>query len=126
MTTAADMGVVASKAAPITSSRGRIVRLTLRFIALAYLTLILALPVVMVFWRAFEDGLEPVLAAISRPAFQSAFWLTLQITLIAVPVNTAFGIIAALALVRRRFPGRGFLNALIDLPFAISPVVIGL
>ena len=80
----------------------------------------------MVFWRTFEDGLEPVLKAISRPAFQSAFWLTLQITAIAVPVNTAFGIIAALALVRRRFPGRGFLNALIDLPFAISPVVIGL
>ena len=93
---------------------------------LTYLTLILALPVFMVFWRTFEDGLEPVLKAISRPAFQSAFWMTLQITAIAVPINTAFGILAALMLVRRRFPGRSLLNALIDLPFAISPVVIGL
>ena len=81
---------------------------------------------VMIFLRTFEGGLEPVLKAIARPAFQSAFWLTLQITLIAVPVNTVFGIVAALAIVRRRFPGRGLLNALIDLPFALSPVVIGL
>jgi sulfate transport system permease protein len=67
-----------------------------------------------------------VLRALERPAFQSAFWLSLQITLIAVPVNTVFGVVAALAIVRRRFPGRGLLNALIDLPFALSPVVIGL
>jgi sulfate/thiosulfate transport system permease protein len=107
-------------------TRGRIARLSLRTVALGYLLLLLALPVLLVFWRTFEDGLEPVIAAIQRPAFQSAFWLTLQITLIAVPINTAFGIIAALAIVRRRFPGRGFLNALIDLPFALSPVVIGL
>jgi sulfate transport system permease protein len=98
----------------------------LRLVVLGYLTFILALPVFMVFWRTFEDGLEPVLKAISRPAFQSAFWMTLQITAIAVPVNTVFGILAALMLVRRRFPGRSLLNALIDLPFAISPVVIGL
>jgi sulfate transport system permease protein len=106
--------------------RGRLARLSLRTVALGYLLLLLALPVLLVFWRTFEDGLEPVIAALQRPAFQSAFWLTLQITFIAVPINTAFGIIAALAIVRRRFPGRGFLNALIDLPFALSPVVIGL
>jgi sulfate transport system permease protein len=94
--------------------------------ALGYLLLLLALPVLLVFWRTFEHGLGPVLAALQRPAFQSAFWLTLQITLVAVPINTAFGIVAALAIVRRRFPGRGLLNALIDLPFALSPVVIGL
>jgi sulfate transport system permease protein len=107
-------------------TRARVARLSLRTVALGYLLLLLALPVLMIFWRAFEDGAEPFLRALQRPAFQSAFWLTLQITLIAVPVNTAFGIIAALALVRRRFPGRAFLNALIDLPFALSPVVIGL
>ena len=116
----------ASHGAPITTTRGRAIRLTLRLVVLGYLTFILALPVFMVFWRTFEDGLEPVLKAISRPAFQSAFWMTLQITAIAVPVNTVFGILAALMLVRRRFPGRSLLNALIDLPFAISPVVIGL
>lgn len=106
--------------------RVRAARLGLRTIALGYLLMILALPVVTIFWRSFEGGLEPVLAAMQRPAFQSAFWLTLQVTLIAVPVNTIFGIIAALAIVRRRFPGRSLLNALIDLPFALSPVIIGL
>ncbi len=118
--------VAAANGAAITTTRGRVIRLSLRLVVLTYLGLILALPVFMVFWRTFEDGLEPVLRAISRPAFQSAFWLTLQITAIAVPINTAFGILAALMLVRRRFPGRSLLNALIDLPFAISPVVIGL
>jgi len=123
--------MLASKAAPPTplplsgASRG-MTRLALRTLVLSYLLLLLALPVLTVFWRTFEHGLEPVLEALGRPAFQSAFWLTLQITLIAVPINTAFGIIAALALVRRRFPGRSLLNALIDLPFAVSPVVIGL
>lgn len=101
-------------------------RLTLRAIGLGYLFLLLALPVLMVFWRTFEHGLDPVLAALQRPAFGSAFWLTLQITLIAVPVNTVFGIIAALAIVRRRFPGRSLLNVVIDLPFVLSPVIIGL
>ena len=80
-------------------------------IALLYLLLLLVLPVGMVFVRTFEDGLEPFLKAISRPAFQSAFWLTVQITAITVPINTVFGIITALAIVRRRFPGRGLLNA---------------
>ncbi len=107
-------------------ARSRTARLGLRSIGLGYSALLLALPVLMVFWRTFEDGLGPFLQALQRPAFQSAFWLTLQITLIAVPVNTVFGIIAALAIVRRRFPGRGLLNAVIDLPFVLSPVVIGL
>lgn len=107
-------------------TRARVARLGVRSVALLYLLLILALPVLTIFVRTFESGLEPVLQAIQRPAFQSAFWLTLTITAIAVPVNTVFGIIAALAVVRRRFPGRSFLNALIDLPFALSPVIIGL
>jgi sulfate transport system permease protein len=103
-----------------------VVRLTVRSIALLYLLFLLVLPVAMVFLRTFEGGIEPFLQAISRPAFQSAFWLTVQITLITVPVCTALGIVTALAIVRRRFPGRGLLNALVDLPFALSPVVIGL
>jgi sulfate transport system permease protein len=107
-------------------TRARVARLGLRSVALVYLLMILALPVATIFFRTFESGLEPVLQALQRPAFQSAFWLTLTISAIAVPVNTVFGIIAALAIVRRRFPGRGFLNALIDLPFALSPVIIGL
>ena len=107
-------------------AHGLIARRSLRVLALGYLAMLLALPVAMVFWRAFGDGLEPVLAALRRPAFGAAFWMTLQITLIAVPVNTVFGIIAALVIVRRRLPGRSLLNAAIDLPFVLSPVVIGL
>ncbi len=107
-------------------ARAQLARRLLRSVALGYLLLLLALPVLLIFWRTFEQGLGPVLGALQRPAFQSAFWLTLQITLIAVPVNTVFGIVAALAIVRRRFPGRALLNAAIDLPFVLSPVVVGL
>jgi sulfate/thiosulfate transport system permease protein len=64
--------------------------------------------------------------AITTPAAAHAFWLTLEIALIAVPLNTIFGVITALALVRGRFRGKAFVDALISLPFALSPVVIGL
>jgi sulfate transport system permease protein len=115
-----------SSPVPISTTWAHAARLTTRGIALGYLLLLLALPVGLVFYRTFEHGLDPVLRAIAAPDFQHAFWLTVTITAIAVPVNTTFGIVAALALVRRRFPGRGLLNAVIDLPFALSPVVIGL
>jgi sulfate transport system permease protein len=104
----------------------RATRLVVRGIALLYLALLLILPVAMVFIRAFEQGIGPVLTALSRPAFQSAFWLTVEITLITVPVCTVLGVISALAIARRRFPGRWLINSLVDLPFALSPVVIGL
>lgn len=104
----------------------RSIRLSVRLIGLGYLLLLLALPVGLVFYRTFEGGIAPILAAINAPAFQHAFWLTVTIAAIAVPLNTVFGIVTALALVRKRFPGRGLLNAVIDLPFALSPVVIGL
>ncbi len=97
-----------------------------RFVALGYLALLLALPVALVFYNTFAKGLGPVITALQQSDFQHAFWLTLTITLVAVPLNTIFGVVAALALVRRKFRGRGLLNALIDLPFALSPVVIGL
>jgi sulfate transport system permease protein len=115
-----------ARSAPGAVTRSRVIKLTIRGIALLYLLLLLVLPVAMVFLRTFENGIDPFLKAITRPAFQSAFWLTVQITAITVPVTTTLGIIAALAIVRRRFPGRALLNALVDLPFALSPVVIGL
>ena len=105
---------------------GRGTRWAIRLTALAYLALLLALPVGLVFVRAFADGIDGIAAAVSKPTFQHAFFLTMLISVIAVPLNTAFGVIAALAIVRGRFRGRNLLNALIDLPFALSPVVIGL
>ena len=101
-------------------------RLGLRTLVLAYLTVLLLVPVGLVFYRTFEHGLAPVWASITTPAAVHAFWLTIEIALIAVPLNTIFGVIAALALVRGRFRGKAVVDALISLPFALSPVVIGL
>jgi sulfate/thiosulfate transport system permease protein len=101
-------------------------RLGPRVVALLYLAVILVGPLAMVFWRTFEHGFAPAWNALSEPDTIHAFKLTLEITAIAVPVNTIFGIVCGLAIVRREFPGKVLLNALIDLPLALSPVVVGL
>jgi sulfate transport system permease protein len=101
-------------------------RYGVRTFSLGYLAVILIAPVGLIFWRAFEHGLHPFWAAISNANAVHALKLTLEITAIAVPLNTAFGILCALAIVRHRMPGMGFVNALVDLPLALSPVVVGL
>ena len=102
-------------------------RYLLRFSALGYLLFLLLIPVGMVFYRMFEDGLAAVWGELTSPAFIHALQVTLVIAAIAVPANTIFGILCALAIVRRG-SGRGnwFLNSVIGLPLALSPVVIGL
>lgn len=101
-------------------------RFGLRAIALGYLVLLLATPVAMVFWRALEPGIGAVIESIITPEALHAFWLTLVCVGVAVPLNTVFGVGAALYVVRGRGPGRRLLDMLIDLPFAVSPVVVGL
>jgi sulfate/thiosulfate transport system permease protein len=101
-------------------------RWSLRLAALSYLTLLLCLPLGLVFYRAFENGLGAAWDAFTDPDALHALKLTLVITAIAVPANTIFGVIAALLLSRERVPGRSVANALIDLPLALSPVVVGL
>jgi sulfate transport system permease protein len=101
-------------------------RLTLRTIALGYLGVLIAAPVGLVFYRTFEHGIGPAWDAVTTPDAIHAFKLTILMVIVAVPANTVFGVIMALALVRHRFPGRALVNAAIDLPFAVSPVVIGL
>jgi sulfate/thiosulfate transport system permease protein len=98
----------------------------LRFIAVGYLALLLGVPVVLVFVNAFQDGIGAAWDAVTTPEAQHAFWLTMVMVAVAVPLNTIFGILAALAIVRQRFRGRALLNALVDLPFAVSPIVVGL
>jgi sulfate/thiosulfate transport system permease protein len=98
----------------------------LRTIALGYIAALLVLPVGLVFYRTFEHGLAPAWDAVTTPEAQHAFWLTLVMVAIAVPANTIFGVGMALLIARGRIRGRSFLSALIDLPFAVSPVVIGL
>lgn len=108
----------------MTVSRGW--RIGLRAFALGYLALLLLIPVGIIFYRTFEHGIGAFWDSITTPAAISAFTLTLEVTAIAVPLNTIFGIVMAMALARGRFRGKAALNALIDLPFAVSPVVIGL
>jgi len=98
----------------------------LRIGTLGYLALLLLVPVGFVFYRAFEHGFGHAWHAVASPAAVHALELTLISAAIAVPVNTIFGIILALALVRTRFPGRGLVNAVVDLPLALSPIVVGL
>jgi sulfate transport system permease protein len=99
---------------------------SLRTIALIYLGLLLILPVIGIFFEALSYGLSTAIDAVTTPEAQHAFYLTIILCLVAVPINTVFGVLTALVLVRQKFRGKAFLNGLIDLPFAISPVVIGL
>jgi sulfate transport system permease protein len=100
-------------------------RYGLRFAALGYLAAILLAPVGIVFYRTFEHGFSPAWDAVSNGDARHAFWLTIQIALIAVPANTIFGVLTAIAIVRHRFPGKGLVNAVVDLPLALSPIVVG-
>jgi len=102
-----------------------IVRLGLRFIALAYLALLLIVPVGIIIAHTFSGGLAPVWDSLTTHDAVAALELTLKITLITVPLNTIFGITMALLIVRRNFRGKALLSALIDLPFAVSPVIVG-
>jgi sulfate transport system permease protein len=101
-------------------------RLGLRSLALGYLALLLVLPVGFVFAKTFEHGIAAAWDSVTTPAAQHAFWLTIELVAIAVPLNTVFGVVAAIAIVRQRWRGRTIFNALLDIPFAVSPVVIGL
>ena len=101
-------------------------RYLLRFATLGYLALLLLVPVGLVFYRAFEHGFAAAWDAVTTHQAIHALELTLLMAAIAVPANTVFGIVMALALVRSRFPGRGLVNAIVDLPLALSPVVVGL
>ena len=101
-------------------------RYAVRFAALGYLTLLLALPVGYVFWRTFRHGFWPAWHAVTNPDALHALKVTLILAGIAVPANAIFGVLAGLAIVRYRFPGAGVFNAVVDLPLALSPVVVGL
>ena len=102
------------------------VRWALTAVALLFLALFLALPLVAVFSHALADGLGVYWAAITEPDALSAVRLTVLVAAISVPLNTAFGVAAAWAIAKFDFPGKSTLVTLIDLPFAVSPVVSGL
>lgn len=96
-------------------------------IALGYLALLILIPAVNVFYQAFKDGVGPFINNLTQPDFLNAVWLTVLIAAIVVPINAIFGLCTAWAIARNKnFPGRTLLLSIIDLPFAISPVVAGL
>jgi sulfate transport system permease protein len=102
------------------------VRIALTIAALLFFLIMLFIPLVSVFVKAFEQGAGVYIAAISDPAAQAAIKLTLITIAIVVPINTIFGLLTAWAVAKFRFKGKNLLTAIIDLPFAISPVVAGL
>ncbi len=112
--------------APRAAAGRRLPRLALRSAALGYLAMVLVLPVGAIVWRTFAAGAAPVWHAVTTPDALHALWLTILVAAIAVPLNTLFGLACAVLLVRHRFPGRKLLDAVVDLPFAVSPAVIGL
>lgn len=103
-----------------------IVRISLTLIALAFLTLFLILPLIAIFVKAFDQGLDVYIASITEPDALSAIKLTLLVVFITVPLNTLFGIFAAWLITKFNFKGKSVLTTIIDIPFAISPVIAGL
>lgn len=102
------------------------VRRLLIGVALGFLTLFLVLPLSVVLWSAFEQGLAVWAAAITEADAAASIKLTLLVVAIVVPINVIFGVVAAWAIAKFEFRGKSFLITLIDMPFAISPVVVGL
>ena len=103
-----------------------LVRVALTTVALAFLLVFLFVPFAFIFVEAFRNGWQAYVDAIQAPEALSAIWLTLLVAALTVPANAVFGIAAAWAITRFDFRGKRLLTTLIDLPFAVSPVVAGL
>jgi sulfate/thiosulfate transport system permease protein len=99
--------------------------LTLRSVALLYLFALLAVPIAVILWRTFEPGIGTFIESIRTPAAIAALNLSLTIVAIVVPLNVVFGVVTAIALARWNVPFRGAVQAVVDLPFAVSPIVVG-
>jgi sulfate/thiosulfate transport system permease protein len=101
-------------------------RVTITVVSIAFIAIFLLLPLITVFAQALAQGWGAALTALKEPDALYAIELTLITALIAVPLNTAFGIAAAWAIAKFDFRGKGLLVTLIDLPFSVSPVIAGL
>lgn len=95
-------------------------------LGLSFLVIVVVLPLVTIFYQAFANGIEAYWTGITAPEARHAIFLTVAIALVAVPMNTGFGILIAWILARYSFPGKILLLGIIDLPLAISPTVVGL
>ncbi len=102
------------------------IRLLLIAIGVSLSSLILVVPLIYIFWQALSQGLQHSLMDLASPEMRHAIWLTFTIALITVPINMVFGTLLAWLVSRFQFTGRQLLLTLFDIPFAISPVVVGL
>jgi sulfate/thiosulfate transport system permease protein len=107
-------------------ARRRVVRGVLLLLALIYVGILLVAPTVGVLWTVLQDGAQMIANTFALPDVQNSFKLTATITIITVAVTAFFGVITAWVLARDNFPGRSILNAFVDLPMAVSPVIVGL
>jgi sulfate transport system permease protein len=98
---------------------------TLIGVVVAYIAFLIVTPLAALGFGALEKGIGASIASLNHPEVFSAFWNTLWISLVVVIVHTIFGTVVAWVFVRHRFPGRNLINGLIDMPFAVSPVVAG-
>jgi sulfate transport system permease protein len=124
-----EVGNLNSKVPPAAGSpekEHKWVKATLIAVAVGYLSLVMFIPALNVFAQAFKGGVGPFFSNLTEPAFINAVKLTVLIALIVVPVNTVFGLCAAWVIARNQFRGRALLISILDVPFAVSPVVAGL
>ena len=104
----------------------RAIRAGLLLAAFVYVAVLLLAPVAGIIWTVVKGGLAEIAATFGRPDVRHAFWLTFVITIQAVVVTTFFGVIVAWVLSRDSFRGRSLMNAVVELPLAVSPVIVGL
>jgi sulfate transport system permease protein len=117
---------VASGALVGGSRRRKLVRGAVLGTALLYVLVLLVAPIAGIVWTTMDAGWETVSATFSQPDVRHAYWLTAVITALTVVVTAVFGTVTAWVLTRDRFFGKGLLNALVDLPMAVSPVIVGI
>ena len=117
-----------ARKAPTTRRRNRPTATTylLRIVAASYLFLLVAWPVSLVAVNTFDDGFASISALFSDPDIVVALQLSAYVAVVSVVVNTLFGVTMSMLLVRYEFPGKRVLNALLDLPLSVSPIVVGL
>ena len=121
--------VVAKAQSPFTEwwdrNKGKLAKWTMISLVVAYVAFLIVTPIAALAFGAFEQGIGKIISSLNKPEVFLAFWNTLWISLVVVSIHAVFGTLVAWVFVRHRFPGRNLINGLVDMPFAVSPVVAG-
>ena len=122
----ASVEVVTTRAVSPRSRRRNLIRAALLFAALFYVGALLIAPFLGIVWTALRPGWEAIKDTFAQADVRHAYWLTFVITVMTVALTSVLGVVTAYVLVRDRFPGKRFMNAMVELPLAVSPVTVGL